>query len=79
MPSTCFGVMSKKRDFLNMLSHNWQIRDDFTFVNISRVIFMDSEKCPSSLYNHSFLPVLAATYLTHEVVVAIRGLQVRVI
>ena len=40
---------------------------------------MDSEKRPSFHYNHSFLPVLAATYLTHEVVVVIRGLQVRVI
>lgn len=39
---------------------------------------MNSEKRPSTLYNHS-LPVLAATYLTHEVVVAIRGLKVRII
>lgn len=40
---------------------------------------MNSEKRPSTLYNHSFLPVLAATYLTHEVVVAIRGLKARII
>ncbi len=36
---------------------------------------MNSEKRPSTLYNHSFLPVLAATYLTREMGVALRGLQ----
>ncbi|ENZ6682879.1 hypothetical protein ACSQSN_005012, partial [Escherichia coli] len=43
------------------------------------VVFMNSEKNLSSPYNHSFLPVLAATYHTREMGVALHGLQVRVI
>lgn len=36
---------------------------------------MNSEKPPSSYLNHSFLPVLAATYLTRDLFVVLRGYQ----
>ncbi|MEL8517533.1 hypothetical protein J4V10_26220, partial [Escherichia coli] len=57
----------------------WVKRRKLHTVIARRAVFMNSEKRPSTQDNHSFLPVLAATYLTHEVVVAIRGLKVRII